>query len=279
MSQIPQSINSLNTYISYYNSGQEQQTGLSLTPFIDLNSGCTSALNQLTVINSVIISFKGGWNQFVQNPVTNMASVFEQDLTVLQQEINTLISTASAIKSNAENLSAQVSAQITSLNTANQNYTNQYNQAQTDYTNAVNQYNDANSHLHGSSGFLSGFLTGLTLGIYNKVKQEMDAANNARNNAQTSINASQQALTNIANTQNALNSCSSAIAELSDLMAGLTALQNGINGAATACGQGATDEKNAANANDPAVINVFIKLASTQVQTLISLGDDINSSL
>ena len=279
MSQITQSISSLKIYVTWYNSGQEQQTGLDIDPFTVLNSGSTSALNQLTIINSVIMSFKSSWNQFIQNPVTNMASVFEQDLTLLKQEVDALIATASGTKSDAENLVSAISTQINNLNIAIQNYDDQYQQAQNDYNDAVNQYNDANSQLSGGQGFLSGFLTGITLGVYNKVKQEMDAANNAKNNAQASMNNIQQALANSNSAQNALNSCISTLNELNDLMAGLTDLQNGVNSTDSACKQGAIDEHNAANANDKVVIDVFIKLANTQVQTLISLGDDINSSI
>lgn len=279
MSQITQSISSLKTYVSWYNTGQEQQTGLDINPFIDLNTGCTSALNQLTIINSGILAFKNSWNQFIQNPVTNMASVFEQGLAILQQEADTLIGTASSTKSKAENLSSTVSGQINTLKIAIENYNKQYQQAENDYNNAVNQYNDANSQLSGSSGFWNGFLTGITAGIYNKLKQEMDAANNARDNARASINAIQQILINSNNTHDALNSCKSTVNELNDLMNGLTDIQNGINTTATACKQGAQDEHNAANANDLVVIDVFIKLATSQVQTLISLGDELNSSI
>ena len=279
MGQITQSISSLKTYVLWYNTGQKQKTGLNINPFVELNTGCTNALNQLATVNSIIITFKNRWSQFIQNPIINIASVFEQDLTILQQEIDTLISTASSTKSNAENLSSTVGVQIDSLNIAIQNHNNQYQQAQNNYNNAVNQYNDANSQLSGSQGFWTGFLTGITFGIFNKVKQQMDAANNAKNNAQASMNAIQQALANSNDTQSALNSCISTINELNGLMNGLTDLQNNVNITATACKQAAQDEHNAANANDPVVINVFIKLATTQVQTLILLGDELKLSI
>ena len=276
-SPLSNSTTSINNYITWYQTGQEQQTGLAIQAFIDINNGCTSAKNQLALINSGIQSFKQSWGQFVLNPVTNMAGNFEQLLTVLDGEALELVTTASTTKSNAESLSSLVSSQISNLTVAIQNFNNQAQLAQLNYQNALNEYNNANSQLSGSSGFLTGFLTGLTFGIYNKVKQEMDAANNAMVSAQANYNAAQQAAANANQSQNALNSCVSSLSELSDLMSGLTDLQNSINSVSASCTQGAQDEKNAANANDPAVINVFIKLATTPVLALIAFGDELNT--
>jgi hypothetical protein len=69
----------------------------------------------------------------------------------------------------------------------------------------------------------------------------------------------------------------SSLNQLSNLLSGLTDLQNSINSVSASCQQGALDEKNAANANDPVVINVFIKLATTPVQALIVFGDELNT--
>ena len=276
-SPLSNSTTSINNYITWYQTGQEQQTGLAIQAFIDINNGCTSAKNQLVLINSGIQSFKQSWGQFVLNPVTNMAGNFEQLLTVLDGEALELVTTASTTKSNAESLSAVVSAQISNLNVAIQNYNNQAQQSQVDYNNALNDYNSANSQLSGSSGFWNGFLTGLTLGIDNRIKQEMNAATNAMNSAQASLNAAQQASANSNQTQFVLNSCVSSLNQLSNLLSGLTDLQNSINSVSSSCKQGAQDEKNAANANDPAVINVFIKLATTPVLALIAFGDELNT--
>lgn len=276
-SPLSNSTTSINNYITWYQTGQEQQTGLAIQAFIDINNGCTSAKNQLALINSGIQSFKQSWGQFVLNPVTNMAGNFEQLLTVLDGEALELVTTASTTKSNVESLSSLVSSQISNLTVAIQNFNNQAQLAQLNYQNALNEYNNANSQLSGSSGFLTGFLTGLTFGIYNKVKQEMDAAHDAMVSAQANYNAAQYAAANAIQSQNALNSCVSSLSELSDLISGLTDLQNSINSVSASCTQGAQDEKNAANANDPAVINVFIKLATTPVLALIAFGDELNT--
>lgn len=279
MNPLSQSLNFIKTYISWYNTGQEQQTGLSITPFLDLYTGSTSILNQLSMINHTINAFHNSWENFVQNPLLNMASLFELYLTKLQQEVNDLISSASVVKSNAENLSSTVSTQINNLNTQIQTYTYQYQMAQNEYNNAINQYNDAESQLSGSKGFLTGFLTGISFGIYNKVKIEMNAANDAKNNAQASMNASQQAMSNLNNSRNALNSCIASLSELDTLMTGLTDLQNATNASTAACKQGAIDEHNAANAFDSEVNKIFVKLANPPIQSLFALGNEISNSI